>query len=125
MKLITLVLCCLVTTSGCYFGRTKSAKTGGYVASGIAVALGTAVIVSGTGNDCPEGSDVSCGVGSGAAAAGAVLVGAVLIAAGGLGLVLNLVIPTKREATPTVTPVPTGGAAVTTPGLPATTIQLQ
>lgn len=123
----TLILCALVSTSGCYFGRAKTAKTGAYVANGTAMALGSFFVASAAlSGDCPAGADVSCGVGSGAGKAGALLLGAVVIAAGGLGLLINAIVPTRRDPAIAPPPATTGGSAtIMTPGLPETAIELR
>ena len=119
---MVLVLALLVTTTGCYFGRTKTTKTAGYVANGTAVVLGGAMLAAVASEGSCSG-DASC-AGAGIGAAGAALLGLTTVAIGGVGLLINAVVPLKTEPI-LVSPPATGSATVTTPGLPATQIDLR
>jgi len=119
---VLILLCLLVTTNGCYFGRTRTTKNAGYVANGTAVVLGGFTLAATAASSSDSCSGASC-AGAGIGAAGAVLIGATLVAIGGLGLLINAVVP--LDATPVRSPAATGNATITTPGLPATQIELR
>lgn len=82
--------------SGCYFGRSPTAKTVAYASNGALVGLG-AWSASGT-RDSDETQ-----VGR--------VIGAAAIAAGIVGVILNLAIPTEHPLPPPITAHPADGSA--------------
>ena len=111
-RISTLLVCCLVVSSGCYFGSTKSDKRTGYIANGAAVALGTLILVSSDSSGSCTSSDGTCGIAAGSNAIAAFFVSAVLIGVGGIGILRNVLSPTTPDATPMTPPIATSPAAV-------------
>ncbi|MDX2086294.1 MAG: hypothetical protein SFX73_00535 [Kofleriaceae bacterium] len=113
----------LAPSTGCYFGRSPQAKKGGYVANGLLVATGAALLVSAFLDDS-ECESVGCAFGS----AGDAYFGYLLGGVGAVGIGINLIVPTKVAAPDPSSPVPptaTAAYTVTAPGLAPATVQMR
>ena len=83
--------------SGCYVGRTPSAKRVNYALNGAAIVTGLAVMVAGSGSGDSCAGDVSC-VGDALGDGGGAMIGLALLAAGALGIGISAIVPTKIPA---------------------------
>ncbi|HEY4175888.1 MAG TPA: hypothetical protein VGM90_03620 [Kofleriaceae bacterium] len=105
--------------SGCYFGRSPSHKTAAYLANGTMAFVGTALIASGSGNEC-NGDCLAVTIDNDA-------IGAVLVGAAVVGVLVTLAVPTKHEETrPAIAPANvTTHQTVTAPGLKPAAVTLR
>lgn len=119
----------VVGSSGCYVGRTPSAKTANKVLNTTAIVLGGVSLISGAVDDDPCPSESSC-VSQALAVEGAAIVGLVLVGLGVVGLVVNAAVPTRipdrhdgvihaGRSTPAVQ------SQVTAPGLAPATVSIR
>jgi hypothetical protein len=100
------------TMSGCYLGRTRSAKSSAYVVNGMAALVGSAVALSAATGTTPH-DDVFGGVGAG------LVIGAMI------ATLVNIGLPTDAEpaAEPESRTVATG--TVMAPGLTPALVQIR
>ena len=109
---IATVALALSTMSGCYLGRTPSAKSSAYVVNGMAALVGGAVALSAATGTTPH-DDLFGGVGGG------LVIGALI------ATVVNLGVPTDAEpaSEPELRAVALG--TVTAPGLTPAIVQVR
>lgn len=102
----SLVACLLLVMlcSGCFFGRSKDAKTAAYVLNGVAIGLGGILYVTG------EDSTEPCFDGGTCTSNDGELGGSILMIGGAVGLVINLLTSTTPSApAPASAPAPSPG----------------
>lgn len=102
----------LSTMSGCYLGRTRSAKSSAYVVNGMAALVGGAVALSAARGASPN-DDVFGGVGAG------------LVIAAAIATVVNFGAPTDAEPPADPEPRAVATATVTAPGLTPAIVQIR
>lgn len=86
--------------SGCYFGGSRPAKKVAYLANGVAFVAGAVAytISDPTEEPCPGGGTCTSNDGE--------LVGWALMVGGAIGIVINLLTPTRAAAPPQAPPAP-------------------
>ncbi len=122
-----LAVLALSLTSGCYLGRTRSAKTSAYVLNSLIVTVAGAVALSGGNDHASNNNDDASGsfdlhLTPGATAKlGTIVAGAALLAIGATALA-----PTERDA-PAPDPLEREGmrSTVTAPGLTPAIVQIR
>ena len=97
----------LSMTSGCYLGRTKSAKTSAYALNGLVAGVGGVIAVSAS-KGTPQGS-----------IGGALVIGAVI------ATVITLAVPSEPEAAIDPPPREVALGTVTAPGLTPAIVQIR
>jgi hypothetical protein len=102
----------LSTMSGCYLGRTRSAKSSAYVVNGMAALVGGAVALSAATGTTPH-DDIFGGVGAG------------LVVGAAIATLVNIGVPTGAEPAPEPEPRAVALGTVTAPGLTPAIVQVR
>ncbi len=121
--LATLALA-LSTMSGCYLGRTKSAKTSAYVLNGLVAGVGGVIALSSSGGS-EQHDDVSGGIGSGLASGAQATLGGALVIGAVIATVITLAVPTEVEPANDPPPRAVTIGTVTAPGLTPAIVQIR
>jgi hypothetical protein len=116
----------LVPTTGCYFGRSKEAKRGAYVANGALIAA-AGVALAAAALDSDDGCEGDGCAWNALGKGYATMAIAGLLGGGGiLGIGINLLVPTKDAPKPAPPVAPTVTSyEVTAPGLAPAVVQLR
>lgn len=122
--LATLVLT-LSTMSGCYLGRTKSAKTSAYVLNGLIAGVGGVIAVSASSNNAEHGDDISAGIGAALASGAQVSLGGAIVIGAVIVTVITLAVPTEPEPASDPQPRAVAIGTVTAPGLTPAVVQIR
>ena len=96
MKRLVFTAACILAMPGCYFGRTPTAKTLAYAGNGALVAVGAIGTSARSGNEERNASR---------------MIGVTALAAGVLGIALNLATETEHPAAAPTAHVANGDAA--------------
>ena len=122
MRIIGALLVLSPALSGCYFGRSPSAKRAGYVTNGTAIVLGSLIVAGAIAdnNKCSSSELVTDCSAAGATNAISATLGAIVAGVGLIGVGINAAVPTEPEpARQAVT------GQVTAPGLKPATVHLR
>lgn len=118
----------LTTASGCYMGRTKSAKTGAYVMNGVVAGLGAILIASPAGHHDNSNEDVSGGFSLSLRDDAKATIGTMLVVGALVAATATFLAPTLEDAPRTPAPLtmqPAQRGTVTAPGLTPATVTLR